>query len=608
MICPYCQTENRDDRENCYYCTKDLSMLRLIVNKAKHHYNQGLEFAERGHLDDAIVELKNALDLDGSMDAAHIVLGTLYAKKEMFTEARESWQKALTLNHHYEKAHEYLTKAEKAEYVFPAMKRLKWVAGVLGGLLLAALVATICLTVNVLSPDPNLEGVRKATALLKSDKPETLPAVEDQLSDIDEGKNVSPLAKDLAGNLRSHLKHQEARRQREIQERLSLAANVIDIDSPYAGHQILDSLKDKKLEGAAEQSMRRLHERANQRIFLNVQEAHAQFLAGTIPFEMFREQTTRFLAFNKAGTAHPEVAQWLKSAEKINHERMMAEATAMVAQSPISEAARQLVDWQARHPELAKPLRALMDQRLENEAAKIQNAVAASIEQKQFDVARQQLKDLPLLYQGTQQHAPENLVRQLGETIEAAQHKAALEEVEQAYQAKDYKKFFELTGNLDKLATGSTERAKLTQMLAEARKTSAAQTWDWLSKRGAAFESGKISPEDAAYAAENFQAALQNLPEELSTNRAAILFAAAAAKYKLGFTDEALGLAKQVREQYPKSRAAKSAGKLAKRIETDRAPKPEKALKAKPAPAAKGEPKVMTGAKKAQETKQARND
>ena len=34
MLCPYCQTENRDDREACYYCKKDLSMLRLIVNKA----------------------------------------------------------------------------------------------------------------------------------------------------------------------------------------------------------------------------------------------------------------------------------------------------------------------------------------------------------------------------------------------------------------------------------------------------------------------------------------------------------------------------------------------------------------------------------------------
>ena len=91
MICPFCQTENRDDRGECYYCEKDLGMLRLIVNKAKHHYNQGLEYAERGHIDDAIAEIQNALDLDGSLVEARLVLGSLHAKKEMYDKARACW-------------------------------------------------------------------------------------------------------------------------------------------------------------------------------------------------------------------------------------------------------------------------------------------------------------------------------------------------------------------------------------------------------------------------------------------------------------------------------------------------------------------------------------
>lgn len=64
MICPFCNTENRDDQDVCYHCNKDLSMLRLIINKAKHHYNLALEHAERGRYYEAITELNNSIELD----------------------------------------------------------------------------------------------------------------------------------------------------------------------------------------------------------------------------------------------------------------------------------------------------------------------------------------------------------------------------------------------------------------------------------------------------------------------------------------------------------------------------------------------------------------
>ncbi|MCX7765787.1 MAG: tetratricopeptide repeat protein, partial [Candidatus Sumerlaeia bacterium] len=80
MICPYCRTINRDDQDICYHCNRDLSMLRLIVNKAKHHYNIALEHAERGRYVQAITELQNALDLDRHNIDALVVLGTVYAR------------------------------------------------------------------------------------------------------------------------------------------------------------------------------------------------------------------------------------------------------------------------------------------------------------------------------------------------------------------------------------------------------------------------------------------------------------------------------------------------------------------------------------------------
>ena len=57
MRCPFCKTENRDDLETCYSCEKDLSMLRLIVQKARAHFNRALEFAERDRNEEAIAEL-----------------------------------------------------------------------------------------------------------------------------------------------------------------------------------------------------------------------------------------------------------------------------------------------------------------------------------------------------------------------------------------------------------------------------------------------------------------------------------------------------------------------------------------------------------------------
>ncbi len=141
MICPYCHTDNRDDRELCYHCNRDLTMLRVIVNKAKHHYNQALEYAERDRTDDAIHELQNTLDLDGSMIDAHVVLGTLYAKQNEFGKARDEWNAALALDHRLQEAHDYLNKAEHAVVVFPIVRRLKTIN--LGMLVLVGLIVAL---------------------------------------------------------------------------------------------------------------------------------------------------------------------------------------------------------------------------------------------------------------------------------------------------------------------------------------------------------------------------------------------------------------------------------------------------------------------------------
>lgn len=158
MICPFCQTENRDDRETCYACDKDISMLRLIANKARHHYNLALEHAERGRLVEAIDELHNALDLDKRFVNAHVVLGTLHAKRNEFDKAREAWTAALALQPELGKAHNYLERVQVVQTMVPAMQRLR--VAVLG--LLLVVVSLTALLVYVQKPDRSLALLRES--------------------------------------------------------------------------------------------------------------------------------------------------------------------------------------------------------------------------------------------------------------------------------------------------------------------------------------------------------------------------------------------------------------------------------------------------------------
>ena len=137
MQCPYCDTDNRDEQESCYHCGKDLTILRLIVNKAKHHFNLALEHAEKGRNYEAINELKNTLDLNRQHTKSWIVLGTLYAKLGDFEKARESWSEALALSPDYQKVLDYTGKSFSAQKSLPILRRLQWITVLLLLIILA---------------------------------------------------------------------------------------------------------------------------------------------------------------------------------------------------------------------------------------------------------------------------------------------------------------------------------------------------------------------------------------------------------------------------------------------------------------------------------------
>ena len=112
MKCPSCNNINLDERTQCYHCSADLTVLRTVIIRAKHHYNTALEHAERSRLDDAIAELKTAVSIYNDFPQAHNVLGTLYAKQEKWDQAIVQWQQTLNLEPTNKKAADYLFKAK----------------------------------------------------------------------------------------------------------------------------------------------------------------------------------------------------------------------------------------------------------------------------------------------------------------------------------------------------------------------------------------------------------------------------------------------------------------------------------------------------------------
>lgn len=152
MKCPACNTENREDRAQCYHCQADLTILLIILNRAKQHYNNALEHAERGRTSEAIEDLKKAIELNSKHAPSHNVLGTLYAKKGLYQDAIAEWEAALSIDSTSKKAHEYIQQAQELSQTSALKKKLSMTKKI-AGLFLLLFIVTLSYTVYFLYLD-----------------------------------------------------------------------------------------------------------------------------------------------------------------------------------------------------------------------------------------------------------------------------------------------------------------------------------------------------------------------------------------------------------------------------------------------------------------------
>lgn len=203
-------------------------MLRVVVNKARYHYNLALEHAERGRFDEAIDELHNAIDLDRSFVPAHVVLGTIYAKKGDFEKARAAWESALALHPELNKAHRYLGRLEKVAEALPVLRTMR--------LALTILVVTVVVLLVALfwQRQPDRAAVLLRSAYSAYEKGHYSEALEKLSEVVNTGEPNSPssvaanaLREALKLDLRQKLQlAQELKHREEYPQALALIAEI----------------------------------------------------------------------------------------------------------------------------------------------------------------------------------------------------------------------------------------------------------------------------------------------------------------------------------------------------------------------------------------------
>lgn len=303
MLCPYCQTENREDRDACYVCGKDISTIRLVVNKARQHFNDALEHAERGRSTEAIDELKNALDLDASLVPAHVVLGTLYARDGKFVEARDCWNNALALQPDLQRAHDYLERIEDVESSLPTMRFYRWVAVLM--FLLALVMAVAVIYTSRSEPATNL--LNQASALVAENR---FGEAEDKLqqarASIRPGTSVAAAVVALQQAL-------ELDRQQQV--RL-----IQDLKYQQMFPEALDAIAELESRSPEPQTQAVLQSaRSDIRYYYYnlIAQFYTAYIDGDLSFEELEAEISRFLQHYPGDAESEEIRQYLTDAERL---------------------------------------------------------------------------------------------------------------------------------------------------------------------------------------------------------------------------------------------------------------------------------------------------
>ncbi len=630
MRCPFCRTENRDDRDTCYSCEKDLATLRAVVNKAKSHFNLGLEYAERGRNEEAIAELHHALDLDASHINSHVVLGTLYAKLGELAKADEHWKRALALDPRLEKAHLYLEKLQIAQHDLPVISRQRTALGVLGVLLCLA----VALLIYKSLPNSSLHRYQAALdayrnhqhgqvldlveeeKTLKPDSPYYLNMLDIETLILEREKlNLQSIEQDVnAGNydqarkqLVAFLEWQPTSATRNRAVELGQRIDTLHQESLLAhadkqvtegalleAHQSLQTLlqrppSEDRMRQASDLA-RRITEAARNR----VTDALAAFMAGETAQVDAQAAIDLCRAVGPGGNETPEGkthSEFIEQADRriveIASERLQAarnervekirknfqenKITAMTCFEELNALKKEFP-----HDDQITSLTA--QQAVETEKS-LTDEFQKALRDNRYDAAITAFDSLRRLLEAAAPDRAAQAIAAFQKDLEdhkpLPKDQQAIDDMRAAYKAKDYAKAVELSRAV--LRMTDLEPDDLTALKSTAQKANeqlARQTWEWMLERTDQYKDLSLETEDATKTVAVSPQVAQYLPKSAYPNsQDNLLFFTACAYKVLGENDAAIQKLDQLLKDYPRSDVRTQANNL---LKTLRNPQPDK--------------------------------
>ncbi|CAN5342345.1 hypothetical protein BH09SUM1_BH09SUM1_23020 [soil metagenome] len=550
MLCPHCGAENRDDRASCYHCGKDLSLLRLMIGKARGHYNSAAEHVEHGRYYEALGELNSALELNAGLGEAHVLRGDVLARLERPAEARDAFESALTLTPQAARAHRHLGELGEVERSLPILGRLR---GVLVGVGAALGVAAIFATIGIHMILGGNTQEQKAWRAL-------------QRGDLAESARIGGSLRDEAG--KNEIMRMVAL---AVDTRMDAAARLADSGQYAAAQAQLADLQKMTLSPDAAKSADRQSAAVRKAMLREIGGGYDAALqdatqSGTIAPVRASALEAKGHEFEQLFASQQDEFRQLKNAfsEKLRDSaarqadlsQAMLEkgdtsttATASLRRAyDIVELSKEYTVAEGADPaeELSKRIERLAKIDADNILLRAQDAANRS-DRKSFDAFEDQLKSLP--------NASEEPLEQM------AALRGVFTEQEKARVARDVAKAI-ADENWERAiaaadASGGasiTFDPETTQQIARARSMLALKSYYALMTEAEAIEAGKLGAAEAREVLRLIERAMGPLPPRVQSRaRESLHFFAARAHESLGEKAEAEADMKRLREEYPQS-------------------------------------------------------
>ncbi len=500
MICPFCNTQNRDDQDICYHCNKDLTMLRLIVNKAKHHYNLALEHAERNRYYEAITELQNALDLDKSYVDARVVLGTIYAKQNNLDKAAAEWEAALATDSHFYKAHQYLLKAQKIGEVLPV---LKWVK-ILGATLVIAILLVITVFIYYNRPHPNEALLREAWSYYQGNNYRQALTALDQIQEKASDQNLLMSSTILRDHIKTTLGTQIA----TVKNLLANQDYIGTIEAAQSLHQVNPDEETSAL-------LTDLLEQAKANAFQQVEQLIQQYDKSGTGYDDLMIQSQKLIALLgdhadvqqlREKIVQVEEQQLKRAFEKLQKEYKQTRDTKTAL-----AAAQQLLDANPG-TSLHEQIQNFMDSARMSSIEYLLGTARSQVEQRAFDKARATLDRI--LQSSNLSSALRDELATVKAMYDSEQAGDLIQRLKALNAKKEYAQVIKLATEASQFNLTANDRKVIDRETALARRRYAIELYKWMLARDPKFEECRISVEEAQRTVDNYQIVLDYLPKK----------------------------------------------------------------------------------------------